>query len=105
MRTPQTARAAPRDADGDPQNARLGKTFKQTITESRSVRQDVLWLRRQFITECSDMITSLGISLGEAAWRGSDATVEVTLRQLRLTLNAAIKTFKEIDAAPNAGDR
>lgn len=64
---------------------------------------DVIWLKRQFISECAEILESLAISLREAAWRGSDFTIETTLFQQRETLMTAIIAFKELDAM-NAKD-
>jgi hypothetical protein len=61
------------------------------------------WIRRDSIAECGALIVSLGISLEEAAWRGSDATAETTLRQIRKVLIQAIEIFKEIGMPSDAG--
>ena len=83
-------------ADIEPKQP-IDSTAKQQDKQD-CVAPDVLWLRRQFIGECAAIIGSLAISLGEAAWRGSDVTVEVTLRQIREILKTAISTFKGLSA-------
>lgn len=100
MRPPDTRSPARVDArnraDIGPEQL-IDSTAKQQGKQD-CVAPDVLWLRRQFIGECAAIIGSLALSLGEAAWRGSDLTVEVTLRQMRETLKTAISTFKELSA-------
>lgn len=69
------------------------------------VGEDALWLRREFIVECGDIVASLGIALAEAAWRGSDVTVETTLRQIIAATKTACATFREIAPVSNEGGR
>ena len=47
------------------------------------------------IMDVSDKAASYCRSIGEAAYRGDELTVEVHLKQLRLCCLAMIKTFKE----------
>ncbi len=65
--------------------------------------KDVLWLQRQYLVECAALIESLGVSLGEAAFRGSDNQSEVLLRQIRLVLLEAIGICKALTAAHLGG--
>ncbi len=102
MRALETARAATANR-GDGPGVSLLDGNENSSTTKQTHDQTADWLRRDFIAECGALIVSLGISLEEAAWRGSDATAEVTLRQIRDVLVAAIKTFKEIGTASNAG--
>lgn len=74
-----------------------------SLPTSPAVLQDVQRLLRHALGGFAEVIESLAISLREVAWRGSDATVGVTLRQLRETLVATIRTFRELDAAGGAG--
>jgi hypothetical protein len=104
MAPPIAATPAPALAGNGCQNReRLVEAFDDFHTANPPIDQATQWLRRAFIGECAEIIESLTISLREAAWRGSDATMEVTLRQLRETLKAAITTFKEIVASTVAG--
>lgn len=57
----------------------------------------------EFIVEHSELAASYARSAGEAAWRGDHRTLEMHLRQLRLTLIAVLQTFKEI--APTEGEK
>lgn len=63
----------------------------------------VAWLCRDAIAECGDLIASLGVSLAEAAYRGSDATCEATLRQIIATTRTACQTFRELSPAKTEG--
>jgi hypothetical protein len=99
MLAQNAARPAPAWTGNGLQNReRLGEVFDDFHTATPPAEQDAQWLRRAFIGELAETIESLAISLREEAWRGSDATAEITLRQIRETLKAAIGTFKEIDA-------
>ena len=61
------------------------------------------WLAFSLIMECADLIGSFAISLREAAWRESTVTTEVSLRQIRATVNTAVETLKEIKARASEG--
>jgi hypothetical protein len=51
------------------------------------------------------LVESYARSIGEAAYRGDQTTVEVHLRQLRSCCIAMIKTYKDyLEAAPNGQD-
>jgi hypothetical protein len=50
------------------------------------------------IIDAASLAESYARSACEAAWRGDLLTVEVSLRQLRLCVMAAIASFKSIDA-------
>ena len=47
------------------------------------------------LVEMGELAESYARSLREAAWRGDQTTVEVHLRQLRLVVIDALKTYKE----------
>lgn len=57
---------------------------------------DAIWMRRDAIREYGDIIASLGVSLAEAAYRGSDATAEITLKQIIEATRTACATFREL---------
>ena len=65
---------------------------------SQSVAEDLAWLKRDAIIQCAEILESLAISLREAAWRGSDVTIETTLLQQRETLIEAIQIHKGVEA-------
>jgi hypothetical protein len=60
-------------------------------------------LRYEFIVERCSLGESYARSASEAAWRGDYRTLYVHLRQLRLSVIAALQTFKEI--APADGEK
>ena len=67
---------------------------------------DTAWLKREFIHESGAIISSLGVSLSEAAWRGADLTTEATLRQLIAVVKATASTTKElIDLSQSQEDK
>ncbi|MDI9849974.1 hypothetical protein QM467_18195 [Rhodoblastus sp. 17X3] len=70
---------------------------------SKSAREDVARLNRQYLYDCANLLESLGISLSEATWRSSDRETETLLRQLRHVLLQAIWVFKEITGS-NPGE-
>jgi hypothetical protein len=51
------------------------------------------------IQEPLDLASSYALSAKEAAFRGSAATLEIHLRQLRICVVAAIQIYKELDGA------
>ena len=57
---------------------------------------DAAWLKRDFIYESGAIISSLGVSLSEAAWRGADLTTEATLRQLIAVVKATATTTRDL---------
>ena len=71
--------------------------------DAKGVSNDSVWLRREFIYESGAIISSLGVSLAEAAWRGSDVTVEATLRQIIAVVKSTTATTKELLALSNVG--
>jgi hypothetical protein len=80
-----------------------GGNYPAAPQNATKIAADVAWLNREFIAECGDLIASLGVSLSEAAYRGSDATCEVTLRQIIATTKAACSIFREIAASSEGG--
>ena len=50
------------------------------------------------IRKYGELIESLGISIAEDAWRGSDMGIELHLKETRLVLKQAIATYKDLDA-------
>jgi hypothetical protein len=74
---------------------------KDLHNEAPGATNDAAWLCREFIYESGAIISSLGNSLSEAAWRGSDLTAEATLRQLIAVVKATATTTKELLALSN----
>jgi hypothetical protein len=68
---------------------------------NKNVAADVRLLRLDFICESSVIMSSLGVSIYEAAARGHDVTTGVHLRQLRSVLVSTIKTYRELVAPSN----
>jgi hypothetical protein len=60
-------------------------------------------LRYEFLVESCSLAESYARSASEAAWRGDYRTLDVHLRQLRLSVIAALQTFNEI--APADGEK
>jgi hypothetical protein len=60
-------------------------------------------LRYQLISEALDLTASYASSGAEAAWRSDASTLEVHLKQTRLSLLTAIETFKLLGDAPEKG--
>jgi hypothetical protein len=60
------------------------------------IKNSAKLMQRDFMMECADLMQSFSISLREAAFRGSDDTVVVTLKQMRLTLLEAISVGREM---------
>jgi hypothetical protein len=50
------------------------------------------------IIDAASLAVSYARSAGEASWRGDLLTVEVSLRQLRLCVIAAVASFESVDA-------
>lgn len=53
-------------------------------------------LRLGLISETLDLVASYASSAAEAAWREDRATLEVQLKQTRLSLLTAIEAFKQL---------
>jgi hypothetical protein len=60
-------------------------------------------LRYELIGEAMDLAASYARSAGEAAWRGDRATLQLHIKQTRLTLLTAIETFKLLGEAAQDG--
>jgi hypothetical protein len=57
---------------------------------------DVKWMRRDAIREFADILASLAVSLGEAAYVGSDHLIEAHTRQAIATVKATAQTVREL---------
>ena len=55
------------------------------------------WLLHDALQDYGDLLASLGTSLREAAFRGSDAAILIHIKQARLVLIEAISAAKELD--------
>jgi len=75
------------------------------MSQRLSNSNDIAWLRRRAIEEQGDIIASLGVSLREAAFRGSDATIAMTLRELIVVIKATTATVRELEQASEAPRR
>jgi hypothetical protein len=60
-------------------------------------------LRYDLIAEAMDLAASYARSAAEAAWRADQLTLEVHLKQLRLSVLAGIETFKLLGDAVQGG--
>jgi len=74
-----------------------------TISERRppspaAVREADMWLLRDALREYGDLLASLGVSLGEAAWRGHNSAVDVSVKQARLVVIDALDAAKKLAA-------
>jgi hypothetical protein len=67
-----------------------------------AVREALQWGYRNALTEYGELLESLGRSLQEAGWRGSDAMAKVYAAQARLVVIDAIGAVKELEKV-NAG--
>ena len=84
-------------------NATLPVAARRTLPKVEAVfpeqaRAASQWLCRDALQEYADLFSSLGTSLAEAAYRGCDREAIVHLRQLRLTLIAAMDAGKKLGA-------
>jgi hypothetical protein len=104
---PQKEIAAPaatgRGDENHQEVAKLQGENYPTAASDATANSAAAWLRRDLIAECGDLISSLGVSLAEAAYRGSDATCEATLRQIIATTRTACQTFRELAPASIEG--
>jgi hypothetical protein len=57
-------------------------------------------LRFELISETMDLAASYATSAREATWRGDRETLELHIKQVRLSLLTAIETFKLLGDAP-----
>ena len=67
-----------------------------------AVREALKWGYRDALREHGELLESLGVSLREAAYRGSDAIAKVHVAQARLVVVASISVVKELEKV-NAG--
>lgn len=104
MSAQHAARAAPRDADGDPRISLLGGNEK-FVTANPQASQEIEWFRRDAIAECGEIIALAGAKIVAAALSSSPATIEVRLRQAKAALVAAIATWRELAAADAGGEQ
>ena len=62
-----------------------------------AVREALQWGYRDALREHGELLESLGVSLREAAYRGSDAMAKVYAAQARLVVIDAIGAVKELE--------
>ena len=67
-------------------------------TPSEEARRALRWGYRDALGECGEAIISLGVSISEAACRGTDSLIALHVRQARLVLLEAIDAIKHLDA-------
>lgn len=65
---------------------------------SAETRVALKWGYRDALVECGDAIASLGISIAEAASRGSDNIIALHVRQARLVVIEALAAVKDLEA-------
>jgi hypothetical protein len=66
------------------------------ICEVPPASADARLLLLDAICENSALVQSLAVSLHHAAWRGHDATIEVTVRQLIAAMKEVAATTREL---------
>ncbi len=62
------------------------------------------WLLRDALQQYGELLESLGISIREAALRGSDGALAAHVRQARLVVLAAIDACKTIEKIQEGAD-
>jgi hypothetical protein len=72
------------------------------LTPSHDARAALQWGFRDALQEQGDLLASLALSLREAAFQGRDALAGAHLREARLIVIEAIKTFRELEAVGGA---
>jgi hypothetical protein len=65
----------------------------------RAPADQAKWQARDTLREQGDLLASLGISIGEAAWRGDDMMVGKHVKEAQTILLDAIATLKKLEAA------
>jgi len=68
-----------------------------------AIRETRQWLLRESLREYGDLLTSLGISIAEACYRGHDVTAAVHVTQAQLVLTEANAVVKELAADKPGG--
>ena len=68
------------------------------VSASCDARAALQWGYRDALQEHGDLLASLGVSLREAAYQGRDALAGAHLREARLVVIEAIRTFKELES-------
>lgn len=66
------------------------------VAQGRHTYEDARLLLLDAICENSAFVQSLAASLQHAAWRGHDATIEVTVRQLIAVVKEVAATTREL---------
>jgi len=72
------------------------------ICASSDARIALQWGYRDALQQHGDLLASLGVSLREAAYQGRDALAAAHLREARLVVIEAIKTYRELEAIGGA---
>lgn len=93
MTPSHTATPAPAGTGNGRQNDLAGELIDRTRTPSPSSAQ---WLRRDMIAECAAIIGSLAVSIGEAAWRGSDSVIGIHIDQMRAVAREMVATYRDL---------
>jgi len=75
----------------------------QTAPDSARVQAALQWLYRDALQEHGDLLASMGVSLREAAYQGRDALAGAHLREARLVVIEAIKTYRELESLNGGG--
>jgi hypothetical protein len=72
----------------------------ETVLDARpscDARAAPQWGYRDALQAYGDLLASLGMSLREAAYQGREALAAAHLREARLVVIEAIRTFKELE--------
>lgn len=70
----------------------------ETPRDPKAVNSALCWLLRDALGEHGNLIESLGRSISEAAYQGSDPVLAVHVRQTRLVVIDAIAAIKKLQA-------
>ena len=77
-------------------SSRDHETLPQPDSSPGDVREARRWLLLERLQELAQLLASYGISLCEAAYRGSDVTITVHVKQMRLAMLDALGVAKEL---------
>ena len=78
------------------------KTSPSPQHPEQAVAEIVEDLGFEMLAETADLIESIAISTREAAFRRDLAEIRLRLRHLRLAVNEAMQTYREMNGAGNA---
>ena len=74
----------------------------ETFHDARPARAALQWGYRDALQEHGDLLVSLGLSLREACYQGRDTLAGAHLREARLVVIEALKTYRQLEAIGGA---